>query len=233
MGIKYVLHKNPITSAPNDCKAAVIDTVIYDIDKLVEQITGEGSILKTTESVAVGNALLRQIGINLREGIGFHSKYFDVTIGMTGVFENEQDKYDSNRHEVYPILKASDEWRENIQKAVIEKAEASENKPKPTGIFDLKSKTNDQTMTPGGMAELHGQLLKIDETTTDEGLYFIPENGGSEIKVSYIYNNYPKSIQFEIPESLTAGNYKLEVRNRAHHGKTIRKGTLEFSLNVA
>ena len=176
MGVKYVLHKNPITPDPDDCKAVVIDTKFYDVDKVVEQITGEGSILKITESVAVGNAFLRQIGLNLAQGIGFRSKYFDVDISMLGVFVNEGDKYDSERHSAYPKLTVGKPWKENLSQAVIEKVTADELKPKLLSIFDIKSKTNNQTLTPGGMAELHGQLLKIDETTSDEGLYFISDN---------------------------------------------------------
>ncbi len=82
------------------------------------------------------------------------------------------------------------------------------------------------------MAELHGLLLKIDETVNDEGIFILPANGVGETKVSYLYMNYPKSLQFEIPESLVAGNYKIEVRNRAHNGKSIRIGTLDFLLKV-
>ena len=82
------------------------------------------------------------------------------------------------------------------------------------------------------MAEIQGQLLKLDDTASDEGIFFISENGGGEIKVSYIYQNFPKSVQFEVPETLSAGSYRLEVRNRAHHGKSVRKGILEYPLNV-
>ncbi len=232
MGVKYVLHKNPITPDPDDCRAVVVNTRIFTIPDIVKQITGEGSILKETECVAVTEAFLKKIGSNLTEGIGFQSNYFSVGIDMQGVFINEDDKYDVNRHTIYANLSAGKPWKENLVKVSFEKVTADENKPKLLSIFDIKSKTNNQTLTPGGMAELHGQLLKIDETATDEGMYFISENGGSEMKVSYIYNNYPKSVQFEVPETLSAGNYRLEVRNRAHNGKSVRKGLLENSLVV-
>ncbi|MBN1250914.1 MAG: DUF4469 domain-containing protein [Bacteroidales bacterium] len=232
MKINYVLHKNPITPDPDDCRAVVVNTQIYSIADIIKQITGEGSILKETECMAVTEAFLKKIGSNLAEGIGFQSNYFSVGIDMQGVFINENDRYDSNRHSVYANLSAGKPWKENLAKATFEKVTTDENKPKLNNIFDIKSKTNNQTLTPGSMAELQGNLLKTDESVDDEGLYFISENGGGEIKVAYIYQNFPKTIQFEIPETLSAGSYRLEVRNRAHNGKSVRKGLLEQSLTV-
>ncbi|NJO92033.1 MAG: DUF4469 domain-containing protein, partial [Chloroflexia bacterium] len=179
------------TPDPDDCRPIVVNTQIFNVDDVVKQITGEGSILKVTESVAVSNALLRQIGLNLSQGIGFHCDYFDVSIDMRGVYINENDTYDSKRHTIYANLRAGKPWKENLAKAKVEKVTPDENKPGIVVLFDLKSKTANETLTPGGMAEIQGQLLKADTTADDEGIYFVLENGGGEIKVAYIYQNFP------------------------------------------
>ncbi|MFN8256803.1 MAG: DNA-binding domain-containing protein [Bacteroidales bacterium] len=233
MNINYVLHLNLMTPDPLDCRAVVVNRTNYHIEDVVKQITGEGSILKETECNAVINAFMKRIGTNLAEGISFQSEYFNVGIEISGVFTNDKDKFDPERHVVYPNLIPGKAWKESLASAKLEKQIPEENKPKPESLVDLKSKTNDQMLTPGGMAELMGQMLKIDETVPDEGIYLIAVNGGLETKVTYLYANYPKNLQFEVPASLVAGDYKIEIRNRAHKGKVLRSGVLEYTLNVA
>jgi hypothetical protein len=233
MKINYVLHPNTITPDQNVWKANVVNKTVFNIDDVVKQITGEGSILKLTECNAVINAFLSKIGTNLADGIFFQSDYFSVSTEISGVFAEETDKFDVNRHLIYPNLNAGKPWKESLAIAKLEKVTTDENKPKPESFVDMKSKTNDQTLTPGGMAELQGEMLKIDETADDEGIFIVSGNGGGETKVAYLHQNYPKCLQFEVPEILKQGSYKVEVRNRAHKGKTIRVGILEFTLNVA
>ncbi len=233
MKINYVLHPNLMTPDPDDCKATVVNRTTYSIDDVVKQITNEGSILKQTECYAVIDAFFRKLGLNLAEGISFRSEYFSLGIEISGVFTNDKDKFDVNRHMIYPNLNPGKPWKESLAEAKLEKVFAEENKPRPENIIDLKSKTSDQTLSPGGMAELQGLMLKIDETAADEGIFIVSENGGGETKVNYLYMNYPKSLQFEIPESIIAGTYKIEVRNRAHNGKGLRIGRLDQTLNVA
>lgn len=232
MKINYVLHLNLMTPDPNDCRAVVVNRTNYSVPDVVKQITGEGSILKETECNAVINAFLKKIGSNLSEGICFQSEYFTVGIDISGVFTNDKDKFDASRHQIYPNLHPGKQWKDSLASAHLEKVSSEENKPKPESLIDIKSKSSDQTLSPGGMAELVGQMLKIDETAADEGVYLISDNGGGETKVSYLHINYPKNLQFEIPEGLAPGNYKLEVRNRAHKGKTARTGTLDYTLQV-
>jgi hypothetical protein len=233
MKINYVLHLNLMTPDPLDCRAVVVNRTIYTVKDIVKQITGEGSILKETECNAVIESFLKKIGSNLADGICFQSEYFSIGVEISGVFDNDKDKFDANRHMIYPNLSAGKPWKENVALAKLEKVTTEENKPRPESLVDMKSKTNDQVLSPGGMAELMGQKLKIDETTPDEGIFLISENGGGETKISYIYLNYPKNLQFEVPEGLVAGNYKVEVRNRSHNGKGLRIGRLEQTLNVA
>ncbi len=233
MRVNYVLHPNLITSNPDVWRAIVVNRNIYFIEDVVKQMTGEGSILKETECVAVIMSFLKRIGVNLTEGIGFQSDYFSVGIEMSGVFTDEKDKFDADRHHIYPNLNPGKIWKENLSIVKPEKVSAEESRPRPESIIDMKSKTSNLNISPGGMAEVNGLHLKVDETAADEGIFFISTNGGGETKVNYLYMNYPKSLQFEIPQSMVAGNYKIEVRNRAHGGKNLRIGTLEFTLQVA
>ncbi|MFN8255392.1 MAG: DNA-binding domain-containing protein [Bacteroidales bacterium] len=233
MKINYVLHPNLITSEPDAHRAIIVNRTTYSVEDVVKQITGEGSILKETECNAVIDSFFKRIGQNLAEGICFHSDYFSVGIEISGVFVSDKDKFDAERHLIYPNLNPGKPWKELLSNVKPEKVTAEENKPRPEMLIDLKSKTNNQVLSPGGMAELQGALLKVDETMQDEGIFILSTNGGGETRVSYLYMNFPKSIQFEIPETLAKGSYKIEVRNRAHSAKNLRTGVLGFTLNVA
>ena len=233
MEINYVLYPNPITPNPDDCRAVIVNKSNYVTDQVIVQITGEGSILKPTECNAVIDAFHRQIGLNLAQGHGFSCEYFSVNIEIQGVFENNKDKLDLSRHTIYPNMMPGKPWKENAQTAKVIKLLAEENKPKLISIFDMKSKTTNQTLTPGSMAEIQGTALKLDETVPDEGVFIISENDGPEVKISYFFQNFPKNLLFEIPDSLTPGSYKIEVRNRAYNCKSLRTGLLTHSLSVS
>ena len=87
-------------------------------------------------------------------------------------------------------------------------------------------------MTPGHVGELSGKRLKFDPARLDEGLFFVPLAGGSEVKVTDFQQNTSTELVFHVP-SLSPGTYKLFVRARLFDGTELRSGDLQPELSVA
>jgi hypothetical protein len=232
MKIKYALHQNPILKNPANCRAIIVNRTTNSIEDIVNQITSEGSILKETECVAVINSFLKRISHNLSEGVFFQSEYFSVAAEISGVFTDENDKFDISRHALYTNLKPGKTWKASLDKVQLEKLSPKETGPKPEMMIDMRTKARASSVLPGSMVEIKGQRLKVDETAVDEGVFFISQNGDSETKVDFIYQNYPKSLQFAIPENMDKGVYVVEVRKRGQNCKSLKTGQLKQSIVI-
>ena len=64
-----------LTEDETDYMAIIQNGRKCSIEDLIHGITGEGSILRGTECVAVTHAIFRQLGKKLREGQSFSSEY--------------------------------------------------------------------------------------------------------------------------------------------------------------
>jgi hypothetical protein len=81
-------------------------------------------------------------------------------------------------------------------------------------VLDYATQEESGTITPGGAAEISGELLKIDTDDPEQGLFL--HNNGTTVKIEVIIRNLPSDLIFNFPASLEAGNYQLEIRNKKH-----------------
>jgi len=100
-------------------------------------------------------------------------------------------------------------------------------------VFDRKSKSTNDIITPGHALDIEGDLLKIiDEADMDQGVFLINPQKGEEFRISYFYQNTPKMLQVELPDDLKKGTYELEVRTHVYNAKELRTGFIPFQLRV-
>ncbi len=100
-------------------------------------------------------------------------------------------------------------------------------------MFDLKSKTTNALLTPGGVFNIEGDMLKIDNQEDKlQGVFFVNTQTKKEHKAAYLYQNMPKNLQIELPTTLLTGSYQVEVRTNLNGSKDLRKGKLTMSLAV-
>jgi DNA-binding domain len=123
--LKYGLYDNPVTENPDDCKAIVQDEEKVTVEELIERITGAGSILKETESVAVLHAIFKALGKVLQEGKGFTSDYLVLDHSIKGVFTNAEDSFDPNRHQVCVNVRLGSAMRQMAEGVAVTKVKSS------------------------------------------------------------------------------------------------------------
>jgi hypothetical protein len=87
-------------------------------------------------------------------------------------------------------------------------------------------------LTPGGMGKIEGHRLKFDPTDAAQGIFFIAADG-TETQVAIVGRNKPADLMFMVPDTLTAGEYTLEVRAILPNRTDLRVGALEDPLVVA
>ena len=219
---------------PNDRMAMVQNRRQKTVKDIVDQMTGRGSILKSTECNAVIQDTFRVIMENLLEGYGFTSEYLSLEPSVSGVFVDENDRYDPARHQVELNLRLGAPFKETLAKVPV--AVVPHNIPMPVikQVFDRKSKTTNQLLTPGHVLDITGELLKIeDEADANQGVFLINTQKAEEVKVDYFYQNTPKALQVEIPDNLKKGTYRLEVRTAVYKIKEVRTGFAPFTLTVS
>lgn len=218
---------------PNDRMAIVQNRKQKSVADIVDQLTVEGSILKPTECEAVINGVLRTMVKNLREGYGFQSDYFSLTPSVSGVFIDDKDRFDPSRHQVELNLRLSAPMKEALTQVNVEVIPHTTPMPVIKTVFDRKSKTTDDQMTPGHTLEIAGERLKIVDTEADEqGVFLVNTQRAEEVKVPHLFQNTPKSLHAELPDTLSTGTYRLEVRTAVHNAKEIRTGFASFTLTV-
>lgn len=232
MPINFCLYDNPMTPDPNDRRAMIVETTMRTRLEVINQITGPGSILKPTECEAVLTAFFKQLGTNLEQGDGYQDEFMSLQPNMQGVFVDDNDTYSPSRHKLYPNMMPGQPLKDAISKAKVKKVSAKENMPTIKEFMDLKSRTTNETATRGGMVKLVGDLLKLNEVNEDEGVFFIKAGDETETKAAFVHENLPKTLMIEVPETLTAGEYYIEVRNRRYQGKSLRNGRLKPKVNV-
>lgn len=97
--------------------------------------------------------------------------------------------------------------------------------------LDHARESRNDKLTPGGVGELRGKLLKVDPEAAKQGVYFLGDDGG-EVKSPLVIRNKPSNLLFEVPESLAIGDYTLEIRSIVKRTSSIRTGQLGDSLTV-
>ena len=176
-------------------------------------------------------ALLRTITKNLREGYGFQSEFFTLAPSVSGVFVNHKDRFDRERHQVKLKLRLGAPIKEALAKMPVEIIPHTTPVPEIESVFDHKSKTTNELLTPGHTLDISGERLKIaDEASPDQGVFLVSEK--EEIKVPHLYTNNPKSLQVELPDTLKKGVYEVEVRTTVYSATELRTGSSSLALAV-
>ena len=234
MALEFALYENHLTADPTDYVAVVQDVTVRDLDQVIEQITGPGSILKPTECQTVLRDFFLKLTENLRNGEGFLGPYVTLSPSIQGNFDGDDDSFDPERHRTYASLAMGPIMREATEAIEVQKVSANLRTPILRKFFDWGTQTENATLTPGATGEITGDLLKFDPTDSEQGVFLVNIADGTEIKVAYVRVNHPKTIQFAIPPLLPAGSYRLEVRSTVYaRNIAVKIGSLPASLVVA
>lgn len=228
----YTLLNNKLTKDnPDDCMAKSVNSVIKTEEDLFKSLTAPGSILKDVEVKAVKSEIWKTIISFLEEGYGYRDEYISIRLDISGKFEDKEDRFDPNRHEVNISIVPGKSLKKACKEIKPQFVKATAVKPEIENVYDWISDTSDDILTPEGTLEITGEELKIYTEPAGQGVFFINKSNGQETVAAMPRINEPKMLSLRIPE-LVAGTYRIEIRNSARKVKTLRVGTIPIEFTV-
>jgi hypothetical protein len=232
MTISYALYENHLTSDPDDYMALVQSKGTAELEDVIERMIEQGSTVVKADILSVLEDYHSAIESMVLEGMNVNTPGANYGASIQGVFDGQADTFDPTRHQIRAAVSPGRRIRRAIEeRARPLKQEAGKPAPKPLQYTDLNTSTRNSVLTPGGMGQLVGHRLKFDPHDADQGIYFVADDG-TATKVAIVGRNKPADLMFMVPESLTAGDYTLEVRAKVYDTDKVRVGALEHPLTV-
>lgn len=230
MAIKYALFPNHLTSA-DDYMAIVQDQTSKDRNQIIDQMIGRGSTVTKAEALAVLEEFEAAVQDALSNGFSINTPLFKISPSIQGVFDSESEGFDRSKHYLKLNVTSGGRISQIATGLKVEKVAASSPVPNLSTFKDVTTGTINETLSPGGVGEVTGSRLKIDEADTLQGVFLIAADGTATRAITYV-RNMPSNLIFMIPAGLVAGEYELEVRANAKNSKETRKGVLITPLTV-
>lgn len=213
MSIKFYLLDNKLTPDPRDRRAVVLSSGTKTMEDVIEEAVDMGTLVTKTDMRAVTEIMFKVMAKFVAEGFTLNTPIFNIRPSIKGVFATELSTFNPDEHEIKPKLLAGILLKEYMAKATAEKVEASNTVPLIKEFLDETSGSPDSEITPGGMGIVAGSRLAFDSAAADEGLFFI-DSSGTETKVSRIAKALPGELIFQIPDTLSTGDYQFVIRTR-------------------
>ena len=232
MPIKYVLRENNLSDDPDDYMARVRHVGIARMETIIERMIQRGSTITRPDIVSVLEDYYAVIESLLLEGMSVTTPLDHFSLSVKGIFRGADDTFDPARHRLHATIVAGPRLRKALQEGgEMVKEEMVKPYPNLVDYLDLNSGERNGILTPGGMGRIIGHRLKFDPADPQQGIFFIAADG-TETRVSVVGKNKPRELIFLVPEGLTAGEYRLEVRVLSRGKRERYSGTLEATLGV-
>ena len=238
MPVKYKLHPNPLANGDNTYRAIVNFDATLGLQQLIDKMEEAGSTLTRPDIVAVLAQLDQIIVKALLDGKQVNTGLILFTASIKGVFNGEDDVYNSNRHKLVLRVRPTARFKEQIKTgARFRKVVSTEPTPVVTSYHNLYNLDADTLLSPTHTAQIKGRNLLFDRSDARQGVFLVPQQNGTPltddtpIRIEEVSRYTPGEIIFRVPDALLPGQYKLEVK--AIFGTNdLRTGTLKKMLTV-
>ncbi|NJK95838.1 MAG: DUF4469 domain-containing protein [Bacteroidales bacterium] len=229
MPVRFGLIENHLTADPGDYMAVVTDNDTFTEDGIIDRMISRGSTVTKAEALSV----LEEYGLALEDilkgGNNVNTKLFSIYPSIAGVFNGQSDGFDKSRHAVRLNITSGSRLNKIIGSIQVQRVELTSPAPVLQKFTNLRTKTINESFTPGQIASIAGLMLKFDEADPLQGIFFIAADS-TETRVSNVSKNKPSELLFFVPDSLTTGTYQVEVRSILHGRKTLSVGRLLNNL---
>jgi hypothetical protein len=231
MAVKYSLHPNNLNGNKGTYYAQVVNRGTVDIEDIIKHVKKSGSSVSESDFLAVYIELQKAVIHFIEQGFKVNTSLFRMKASITGKFENFDQGFKKGEHVVNVCAEPGKQVLKAARFLKVEKVKPKVQMAVILQYKDLASKETDKVVTPGGMATIYGEFLKVDPEDESQGIFLVNELG-EKTKVDHIGQNTMTSLVFLNPSSLTAGPYKLEIVQRVKNNKTTRSSVFPLRLIV-
>jgi hypothetical protein len=231
MKIEYYLVSNLMTADPNDRRAQVSRHETVTEKDIFDYMTRAGSGITLAEAKANYEELIGTFEFFLKQGYGVNTEFIHIRPVMTGVFTDDEDKFDAGRHQIKFRARLGKRYNHTSDNVKVEKIIPPSNLPLLNSLEDIASATMNEMITPGGVASLHGFRLNFKQDDPQQGIFLLDAQK-TEFRVDRILSHTGKQIVFQIPTDLHPDEYTMEVRMRTSGSKILKVGKLDERLTM-
>jgi len=190
MSISYYLRENHLADDPRAFRAFVSPSRKVELDEVIERMVEKGSTVNHADILGVFELFRNVLCAMMGEGVNVNTPFANFRASIKGNFAGIEDVFDRSRHQIVPSASSGKSLKEYFRNHVTTtKIDTRNMNPVLTQYTDHASGKINNTITPGKMARIVGGRLKIERTDSDQGLFFIAEDG-SETKVEIIGEDF-------------------------------------------
>jgi hypothetical protein len=192
-----------------------------DLEGVVDRMTERTSTTSKEDTMAIYMGITATIERLILDGWRVVTPNANHGVSIKGTFNRLTDSLDGTQHRIVATTTPGVVLRRGIpKKAQAQKIKtASLPAPTPFELTNWNNGAGNDTLTPGGLHTLNGDLLKYDLADPAQGIFIVPVNGGGPldpeqvVRVEVVNRNTSQEISFLAPAELPAGEYSLEVRS--------------------
>ena len=193
------------------------------IDDVIQEMTAEGSAIKESEARANIHEFFMAMAHLLKQGNTISLDYLKARFSLSGIFTDANDQFDPNRHQLNIKLTPGPFLNQLTKKVPLNKVKAQTTTVTINEYHDYRSKTTNEQLTIGGLARIRGANMGIDAQAADQGVFLIDSKGKAN-KADFVESVNLAELMFQVPGNLEANTYRLEVRAKIRHNKTLLIG---------
>lgn len=235
--LKYALRENLLTPDENDYMAQAADVRSFTLEEIIDLMMEKGTTLTRADTAATLQVYGEVISALIAGGAAVNTPLINTSLSISGVFKGAADSFDKARHTINLNITAGTLLKEALSKVKTEKTQAADTSPYITQVTDVVSGKVNSQLTAGGIVELIGARLKFDPKDNTQGIFFIPEADGTEVRAAIIAENKPARLLAVIPSDLPVGNRYIEVRTKiigsSQKSKTLKAGRFFKALTCS
>ncbi len=232
MTIEYALYPNPLANNPKHRRAVIQNHRSCTIDDIINDMISSGSTLTRADALANIENYEAAIAKFVSQGRSVNTSLMYISPSIAGNFMDTEDYFDASRHEVRLNLSPGKRLQEAMEDISLKKVAPKQRRPHIQSVIDFATDTANSQLTPGGVIEVRGKLLKYNPDDEEQGIFF---NGpdGRQTRAPKPIRNKPSSLYVSVPEDLPAGDYQIEIRAVVRRTTHIRRDQLDTLLTVS
>lgn len=231
MTLRFGLRPFRLNNSKNKYSAVITNNETVSEKEIIEAMIAKGSTVSKAEALAVIEEYEAAVCKAIEEGKNVNTRMYKIHAVIKGIFESEKEIFDSKKHSVQINIKAGNRLKQCVENIELEKLSLSNNAPLIHTFINLHTKQSNQRFSSSHVISLRGKKLKFDPQDSNQGIFFVNENG-LEFRVDNLIKNKPSELMFIVPEKISGHKFILEVRCLFPNTSQIRTGKYPEQLIV-
>lgn len=240
MPIRYSLQQDALNHS-GTYHAHVNPAASLSLEDLVDRMAGAANAVERPRLLAMASLLMETVTQALSHGEQVNLPICRLRPAIRGTFNNPEDSYSPDRHDVTVVVAAGAELKKRLAQASVEREPEGRgtDRPQPSALRRVPEDDRDHGVAqPGDVMEIVGRRLKFNPAGEDEGLFLqpVPEDAAAQpepsIPVPRLIKRTEQRLMFQVPTA-PAGRYQCLVRRRfGRHANLLREALVPGVLEL-